>query len=300
MTESSQKKNTLRSTFRFYLIDCKTLPGNLIDIFIILLNLGVCTTFVIETYPVSDTAKTVLWNFEVIAVFVFIIEYAARLYGSDKRIKHIISIYSVIDLVAIFPTLILLLLPAYSANVSVLKLIRIFRVLRIFRFLRFTADPYFFFGNITMSVLRVIRLLMTLLLIFFVSSGLFWIVESPLNDQVQTFGDAFYFSVVALTTVGFGDIIPASEGGRWVTVLMILSGIEKADFNFLLWTLEMTRGNLSSHMDRLEQAGYIEILKSFNGKMPNTSYRLTKIGEKALSKYWQTLDEIKKLRKGKS
>ena len=83
-------------------------------------------------------------------------------------------------------------------------------------------------------------------------------------------------------------------------IMMILSGIDKADFNFIVSTLEMTRGNLSSHMDRLEQAGYIEILKSFNGKMPHTSYRLTKIGERSLSKYWATLDEIKKLRKGKS
>ncbi|MDY6954441.1 MAG: potassium channel family protein, partial [Thermodesulfobacteriota bacterium] len=41
----------------------------------------------------------------------------------------------------------------------------------------------------------------------------------------DTFGDAFYFTVVALTTVGFGDIIPLSEAGKWVTVIMILSGI---------------------------------------------------------------------------
>ena len=126
MTDLSQKKNTLRNSIRFYLIDCKTLPGKLIDIFIILLNLGVCTTFVVETYPVSDTVKTVLWNIEIVTVFVFIIEYTTRLYGAEYRAKHIIGIYSIIDLVAIFPTLILLLLPAYSANVSVLKLIRIF------------------------------------------------------------------------------------------------------------------------------------------------------------------------------
>jgi len=81
-------------------------------------------------------------------------------------------------------------------------------------------------------------------------------------------------------------------------IMMILAGIDKADFNFIVSTLEMTRGNLSSHTDRLEQAGYIEILKSFNGKVPHTSYRLTKIGERALSKYWESLDQIKELRKG--
>ena len=81
-------------------------------------------------------------------------------------------------------------------------------------------------------------------------------------------------------------------------IMMILSGIDEADFNFMVSTLEMTRGNLSSHMDRLEEAGYLKILKSFNGKIPHTGYRLTKMGERALSKYWEALEEIRELRKG--
>ena len=83
-------------------------------------------------------------------------------------------------------------------------------------------------------------------------------------------------------------------------IMMILSGIDEADFNFMLSTLEMTRGNLSSHMDRLEQAGYVKILKRFNGKIPNTAYRLTEMGRKALSKYWNSLDEMRKLQGAKS
>ncbi len=81
-------------------------------------------------------------------------------------------------------------------------------------------------------------------------------------------------------------------------IMMILSGIDEADFNFMVSTLEMTRGNLSSHMDRLEEAGYLKILKSFNGKIPTTGYRLTKMGRRALSKYWEALEEIRELRKG--
>ena len=81
-------------------------------------------------------------------------------------------------------------------------------------------------------------------------------------------------------------------------IMMILSGIDEADFTFLVSTLEMTRGNLSSHVDRLEGAGYLKISKSFNGKIPHTSYRLTKMGKRALSKYWKALEEIRELKKG--
>jgi len=45
--------------------------------------------------------------------------------------------------------------------------------------------------------------------------------------------------------------------------------------------------------------GYLEVKKSFKGKIPNTSYHLTKIGKRALSKYWEALEEIRKLKKEK-
>jgi voltage-gated potassium channel len=76
-----------------------------------------------------------------------------------------------------------------------------------------------------MGALRVIRLFWAILIIFFVSSGLFFYVENQWNPNVNTFGDAFYYTIVTLTTVGFGDITPVSTAGKWVTILMIVSGI---------------------------------------------------------------------------
>ena len=78
-------------------------------------------------------------------------------------------------------------------------------------------------------------------------------------------------------------------------VMMILSGIEQADFNFLLTTLSLTRGNLSRHMEKLESAGYLKVKKSFKGKIPNTSYQLTQEGTKALAQYWENLDAVRRL-----
>jgi voltage-gated potassium channel len=216
-----------RETLQFYLIDCKTALGKIIDVFIILLNLFICAILVVETYSVSDSTMQLLWKIEVIIVLLFIIEYGARLYAAKNRSKQLVDIYSIIDLIAILPTISMIVLPHFdiTLNIGFIKLIRSFRIFRIFRFLRFTADPDFFFGSITMQLLKVIRLLLTILMIFFISSGLFFYVESDLNPSVNNFGDAFYFTVVALSTVGFGDIIPKTYAGNWVTILMIFSGI---------------------------------------------------------------------------
>ena len=80
-------------------------------------------------------------------------------------------------------------------------------------------------------------------------------------------------------------------------ILMILSGVEVADFAFMLEALGLTKGNLSSHMNRLEEARYVKIKKSFNGKMPHTEYRLTFVGRKALAGYWRSLDAIRAMEK---
>jgi len=222
MPASNPENQTLRQKIQFYLIDCKTWPGKSIDISIILLNILVCIIFVIDTYPINQSLKRFLWSSEIIIMIFFIIEYIARLYGSRNRFKHIFNIYSLIDLAAILPFFVMFILPESPLEIGFIRIIRLFRI---FRFFRFTADQNFFFGNITLYFLRIVQLLTTLFTIFFVSSGLFWFVEHGINPHVTTFGDAFYFTVVALTTVGFGDITPVSEAGKWVTLLMILSGV---------------------------------------------------------------------------
>jgi voltage-gated potassium channel len=96
---------SFRETLQFYLIDCKTFLGKAIDVFIILLNLFICLILIVETYPVSETIRKLLWNLEVIIVVFFIIEYAARLYAAKNRLRQFVDIYSIIDLIAILPTL---------------------------------------------------------------------------------------------------------------------------------------------------------------------------------------------------
>jgi DNA-binding MarR family transcriptional regulator len=75
-------------------------------------------------------------------------------------------------------------------------------------------------------------------------------------------------------------------------IMTYLANADTADFNELKAALNTTQGNLSIHLTKLEEAGYISITKSFLGRKPNTRMRLTRAGRKAFSDYLKVLSEL--------
>lgn len=74
-----------------------------------------------------------------------------------------------------------------------------------------------------------------------------------------------------------------------LAIMSILFAAEEADFLFLLREAGLTKGNLSAHLTRLEEAGYVEIEKTFRGKLPQTICRLTPAGREAFEGYRKQL-----------
>lgn len=70
-----------------------------------------------------------------------------------------------------------------------------------------------------------------------------------------------------------------------LAILTVLASAEEVQFKFLEEALGLTRGNLSSHASKLEEAGYVTVTKAFEGRVPVTSYRITARGKKALETY---------------
>jgi DNA-binding MarR family transcriptional regulator len=77
-----------------------------------------------------------------------------------------------------------------------------------------------------------------------------------------------------------------------LAVMALLYVVESADFIFLMNQTGLTWGNLSAHMSKLEEAGYIEVVKSFKGKRPNTMMRLTQAGRVAFQAYRQQMKRV--------
>lgn len=84
------------------------------------------------------------------------------------------------------------------------------------------------------------------------------------------------------------------EPGR-LAILTVLSSVTDADFVFLQRTTKLTKGNLSSHLAKLENAGLVAIEKRFIRKKPNTNIALTAIGKKRIAKHWEQLERLRQL-----
>jgi len=77
-----------------------------------------------------------------------------------------------------------------------------------------------------------------------------------------------------------------------LAILKIMTSAKQVDFNFLLTTLGVTKGNLATHINKLETTGFIEVKKQFRGKMPHTSYKITRTGRRQFQKYWENMKEL--------
>lgn len=88
---------------------------------------------------------------------------------------------------------------------------------------------------------------------------------------------------------GIADLDRVIHEPARLLLVTILSTVESADFLFLQREAGLTKGNLSAHLSKLEEAGYVEIQKTFKGKLPLTVCKLTKPGLKAFNVYRQQL-----------
>ncbi len=78
-----------------------------------------------------------------------------------------------------------------------------------------------------------------------------------------------------------------------LAIMTALSACSSADFTFLLQLTGLSKGNLSSHLSKLEEGGLVQIEKRFVGKTPNTLVSLTQQGQEAITRHWLLLDKLR-------
>ncbi|MGB7249210.1 MAG: ion transporter [Phormidesmis sp.] len=208
---------SLRARVRQAFEQSNTRLGIALNGIIALLILLSAMLFVVQTYPLSQRLSVALHIADQVILALFTLEYLLRLWSSPRPLKFFFSLYGLIDLVAILP---------FFLGFIDTRSLRLIRWLRILRLARFFEQKTWFRQISGTEGLIFARILFTLFSIIFIYSGAIYQAEHLVNSEdFATFLDAVYFSVVTMTTVGFGDITPISEAGRGLTIAMILTGI---------------------------------------------------------------------------
>lgn len=213
--------------------------GHVVDIFLVTLILTNVILIILETVPsLSSQYKVAFTYIEIFSIVIFTIEYLLRLWScvedevdvqSSKkwsRLRWMFSPLGLIDLLAILPFYIFLFIPDSELSLLMLRLFRGLRLLRIFKLTRYSSAL-----NILFSVLRrEVRVLAVtsfiLSMVVVMASWGMYILERDV--QAEVFGSipaAMWWAVVTLTTVGYGDVVPVTGGGKMFAGLISLIGI---------------------------------------------------------------------------
>lgn len=202
-----------------------TLLGRSYTLFMALMVIIVCTTFVVETTDISPPVMRFLIGVDYFITFLFLIDYILRWWVKGFSWRYPFTPMAIIDFISIVPMFVT------AQGWQFVRILRIFRILRLLRVLQKDGLVVSYY---TEFHLRVFRILFTVFCLIFISSSTIYTVEQDFAPSVfATFFDAFYFSVVTLTTVGYGDIVPISPHGRFFTILIILSGVILIPWQFM-------------------------------------------------------------------
>lgn len=180
----------------------------------------------VEEYPVFRVI-------EIVTVSIFIVDYLLRWITADYRLQkkgwsfviYPFTGWAIIDLLSILPGLSLI-----GRGFKILRITRLLRILRLFKLIRY-SDKIEVLGKVIRKEKGVLLTVLGIAVFYvFVTALIMFNVEPHVNPVTgattfATFFDALYWATVTLTTVGYGDMIPATDIGRFVSMLSSLFGV---------------------------------------------------------------------------
>ncbi len=165
----------------------------------------------------GDLLRTLEWSFTLL----FSLEYLLRLACVEKPARYARSFFGVVDLLAILPTYLSLLLPG-AQYLLVIRTLRILRVFRVLKLVRYVEEVETLTHALRASRRKILVFVVAVLAIVLVVGALMYLIEGP-ERGFTSIPIAIYWAIVTLTTVGYGDLAPSTDLGRTLSAgLMIL------------------------------------------------------------------------------
>ncbi|MFY7939974.1 MAG: ion transporter [Burkholderiaceae bacterium] len=210
---------------RLYTIifEADTRAGRLFDLLLIGFILASVTVVVLDSIePIHAQYEGLFTTLEWTFTAVFTLEYIARLACVRHPLRYARSFFGVIDLIAVLPTYLAIFFPGLHALIDV----RILRLLRLFRILKLGAyvQEFAALGRALSASRRKITVFLSfVVMVALIMGTLMYVVEGPANG-FSSIPTSVYWAITTMTTVGFGDITPKTDLGRFIASLMMLMG----------------------------------------------------------------------------
>ncbi|MBB4079321.1 voltage-gated potassium channel [Lewinella aquimaris] len=232
----------LRNRIHEIIFEADTPTGKFFDIaLLILIGVSVIAVMLESSEEWNQRYHTLFFYTEWFLTIVFTIEYALRLYVTVRPLKYALSFYGIVDIMAILPSYLSLLIPnsQYFLIIRVLRLMRIFRIFKLGQYLnegdqlrRSLADS----RNKIAVFLFAVTMLVTII------GAVMYLIEGGSNDGFSSIPRAVYWAIVTITTVGYGDITPQTQIGQFLSAVVMIIGYAIIAVPTGIVTSEMMRG----------------------------------------------------------
>jgi voltage-gated potassium channel len=205
------------------IFESDTGAGRLFDLLLILAILASVIVVILDSVQSISARQEMLfdvleWGFTLL----FTVEYVLRLVSVRHPLRYATSFYGIVDLFAVLPTYLVFFVPEIASliNVRLLRLLRVFRILKLSEY----VSEFGFLGAALLASRRKIVVFIGFVLVTVAVVGtVMYVVEGPENG-FTSIPVAIYWGITTITTVGFGDITPKTDLGRFIASCMMLLG----------------------------------------------------------------------------
>lgn len=224
MAKKYKKRQYHKERLHEIIFEADTSLGKLFDVILLILILASVVAVMLETVPSAQTKfGDLLYTLEWIFTIFFTIEYALRIYVVRKPSKYIFSFFGIVDLLSIIPTYISIFI-AGTQSLLIIRALRLLRVFRIFKLVNFTHQ-----GHVILLALRKSRPKIAIFLFFVfilvcIFGSIMYLIEGESNTGFDSIPRSVYWAIVTLTTVGYGDIAPATPIGQFIAAMVMIVG----------------------------------------------------------------------------
>lgn len=180
----------------------------------------------------------------IITIF-FTIEYTLRIISIKKPKSYIFSFYGIVDFLSTIPLYVSLIFVGSGALLS-LRALRLLRVFRVFKLARYSGAGSVVSVALKKSLPKILIFLYSVIIIAFVAGTIMYLIEGPENGYTSI-PIGIYWTIVTLTTVGFGDIHPVTPLGQFIATLIMLLGYGVIAVPTGIVTAEMAKENFKNN-----------------------------------------------------